>query len=163
MIASNNDGVWNESGASLDLVLLPHFWQTWWFYPECAIAFGRIGGRNGSCRSRAEKCSVIFERMEQQNAMEQERTRIARDIHDDLGARLTKISMLTELAEHESPARSNMRAHVRNIYGTAREMLAQLDETVWAVNPRNDHSTAWPNTFCIMRRNFSAIPRCVAD
>jgi signal transduction histidine kinase len=76
---------------------------------------------------------------EQQHAIEKERTRIARDIHDNLGAQLTRISMLSELAGREARSESPVSGHVHNIYGTAREMLAQLDETVWAVNPSNDH------------------------
>ena len=70
--------------------------------------------------------------------MERERTRIARDIHDDLGARLTMIAMLTDEAEREAHQGKTISEYVHNIRGAAREMFAQLDETVWAVNPHND-------------------------
>jgi signal transduction histidine kinase len=73
----------------------------------------------------------------QDRAMERERTRIARDIHDDLGARLTKICKLSERAQRLAPD-SPAIEQVRSIHGTAQEMLGRLDETVWAVNPRND-------------------------
>jgi signal transduction histidine kinase len=71
-------------------------------------------------------------------ALERERTRIARDIHDDLGARLTKIGMLTAQAERQSQSGGSPPPQLREIAVTAREMVEAMDATVWAVNPRND-------------------------
>src|SRR6185295_20425982 len=76
------------------------------------------------------------ERLELQRAVERDRDRIARDIHDDLGAGLTQITLLSELARRESP--HEMEAHLVQISGTARELTQAVDEIVWAVNPRQD-------------------------
>jgi ligand-binding sensor domain-containing protein/signal transduction histidine kinase len=134
--AANNDGRWNATGACLDLLLLPHFWQTWWF--RALLGVGLVGMVAGTVRYFEQgKTRRQLHQLEIARATEQERTRIARDIHDDLGARLTKISKLSEQAERELQA-TRAGVQVRTIHATAQEMLSQLDETVWAVNPRND-------------------------
>ena len=75
-------------------------------------------------------------RLEQQHAVETERARIAKDIHDDLGASLTQITLLSDRAEME--VAGELRANARKISVTAREMAQSLDEIVWAVNPQHD-------------------------
>jgi ligand-binding sensor domain-containing protein/signal transduction histidine kinase len=134
--ACNNDGVWNEQGASLKVTLLPHYWQTWWFRLLAgAILLGLVAGTVRHLERR--RLREQMRRLEQDRAMERERARIARDIHDDLGARLTKISKLTEQAQRLAPD-GPANEPVLSIQSTAQEMLGRLDETVWAVNPRND-------------------------
>jgi signal transduction histidine kinase len=74
-----------------------------------------------------------------QHMVEQERTRIARDLHDDLGSRLTRIVLLLdELVLHNSVPSSDAPEHPVEICAAAKEVIQSLDETVWAVNPRND-------------------------
>jgi signal transduction histidine kinase len=75
---------------------------------------------------------------EQQAAIERERGRIARDIHDDLGNRLTKIQLLTGLAQRDRTTLDKTIAQVRQISSTARQATDALDEIVWAINPHND-------------------------
>jgi len=65
--------------------------------------------------------------------VERERARIAKDIHDDLGASLTLIAVLGDLAKKERVAE-----RVEKMSSTARDAVKSLDEIVWAVNPRND-------------------------
>jgi signal transduction histidine kinase len=77
-----------------------------------------------------------LERLEWQRVIERDRGRIARDIHDDLGAGLTQITLLSELARRESP--EEMETHLVQISDTARELTQAVDEIVWAVNPRQD-------------------------
>lgn len=74
-----------------------------------------------------------------QHMVEQERTRIARDLHDDLGSRLTRIVLLLdELVLQDSVPPSGAPEHPLEISAAARDVIQSLDETVWAVNPRND-------------------------
>jgi signal transduction histidine kinase len=75
---------------------------------------------------------------ERQRAVELERSRIARDIHDDLGSHLTRITMLSESARGQLDQPAEARAGLVHIYDTAREMTRAMDEIVWAVNPRHD-------------------------
>jgi signal transduction histidine kinase len=76
-----------------------------------------------------------LELLEMQHAVEYERSRIAQDIHDDLGSHLTRITMLSESAR-SNPAKTA--SDLQSIYGTARELTRAMDEIVWAVNPRHD-------------------------
>jgi ligand-binding sensor domain-containing protein/signal transduction histidine kinase len=133
--ACNNDGLWNEAGASLDLELAPAFWETTWF--RALAILGLAGSLAGSVRYVSVK---RFQRklaaLEQQHAIEKERARIAKDIHDDLGASLTQITLLSDRANYEPP--DELRSNARKISSTAREIAQSLDEIVWAVNPEHD-------------------------
>ena len=79
-----------------------------------------------------------LEQVERQRALERERARIARDIHDDLGASLTRITMLSQSVRGELDGQAQATADVDQIYSTARELTRAMDEIVWAVNPKHD-------------------------
>ncbi|HEX4343521.1 MAG TPA: ATP-binding protein, partial [Verrucomicrobiae bacterium] len=76
--------------------------------------------------------------LEQQAALQRERARIAKDIHDDLGANLTQIAYLGELANQDRGEPGLVGERISKISATARQTVKSLDEIVWAVNPRND-------------------------
>jgi signal transduction histidine kinase len=137
VIACNKEGLWNEEGSSVALVLRPHVWQTWWFQGSAVLLV--IGAASGSAlfftRRRMQR---KLERLEQRHAIEKERGRIAKDIHDDLGSSLTRIMMLGERAEDGLGKREDVGLHVGKIVATARGSVQALDEIVWAVNPEND-------------------------
>jgi signal transduction histidine kinase len=76
--------------------------------------------------------------LEQQAALQRERTRIAKDIHDDLGADLTQIAFFGELAQQDRGEPQKVAERIEKISTTARQAVKSLDEIVWAVNPRND-------------------------
>jgi signal transduction histidine kinase len=137
VMASNNDGVWNEAGASLAVVLAPHFWETGWFRGLAALTL--LGAATGMGRYvTRKKMQRKLELLEQRHAIEKERGRIAKDIHDDLGSSLTRIMMLGERAEEGLVKQEDVGAHVRKIVNSARDTVQSLDEIVWAVNPEND-------------------------
>ena len=135
VIACNNDGVWNDEGASVSLKVLPHFWETWWFDVAMTILLAGVAisaVRYAVTRNLRKK----LEQMKQQRAIERERERIAKDIHDDLGAGLTQIMLQSALARREP--REQTQAHLAQISGTALELVGAMDEIVWAINPEND-------------------------
>jgi signal transduction histidine kinase len=76
--------------------------------------------------------------MERQRAIERERSRIARDIHDDLGASLTRITLLSQTAGDELSDQEMVETHLQRIYAIARELTKAMDEIVWAVSPQHD-------------------------
>jgi signal transduction histidine kinase len=76
--------------------------------------------------------------LEQQAALQKERARIAKDIHDDLGASLTQVAYLGELAHLNRDEPDKVDERIRKMSATARQAVKSLDEIVWAVNPRND-------------------------
>ncbi len=135
--ACNHVGVWNTAPAMVGFTVLPFFWQTWYFRGGVLLAFSIL---------LVAAARVIFLRrvraqmrlLEQQAALHKERARIAKDIHDDLGASLTEISLLTELAQHDSGTPGKSGEYFDRIAATSRHVIKSLDEIVWAVNPRND-------------------------
>jgi len=137
VIACNNDEVWNEAGASLAFMVLPHFWQTWWFQ-FASVGSGAASVGVGVFWISRRRVRRRLEQLERQRAVEKERARIARDIHDDLGASLTRITMLSQSARGELAPEHEATADVDRIYSTARELTRALDEIVWAVNPKHD-------------------------
>ena len=132
VIACNSDGIWNNTGDSLRLKVWPHFYETWWF--RVAVGFVVMVVISGVIRHTATlRLRRIMEQLERQHVLERERTRIAKDIHDDLGASLTLIAVLGDLAKKEKTG-----DRIEKMSGMAREAVKSLDEIVWAVNPRND-------------------------
>jgi signal transduction histidine kinase/ligand-binding sensor domain-containing protein len=133
--ACNNSGVWNETGASIELKQLPFFWQTWWFV--LLAAFAAVAAISGTARYVATRhLRNKLERLKQQRTVERERERIAKDIHDDLGAGLTHIMLQSSLARRGS--QSEIQNDLTQISETARDLVRAMDEIVWAVNPEND-------------------------
>ncbi len=137
VIACNNDGVWNENGASIAFSVQPYFWQTLWFRILAWVAIITASGGLVWFDTR-RRMRRKLERLEWQRAVEHERARIAHDIHDDLGAHLTRISMLSESARAELDNPELAMAGLDQIYDTARGLTRAMDEIVWAVNPRHD-------------------------
>jgi signal transduction histidine kinase/ligand-binding sensor domain-containing protein len=135
--AANSDGVWNEAGAAIAIVVLPHFWQTWWFSAIALVtAIALLAGSVWFISRR--RLRLKLERVERQQALERERTRIAKDIHDHLGANLTRISLLSQAAHGELENPAQAAAQLERIYNTSRELTRSMDEIVWAVDPQHD-------------------------
>ncbi len=147
VMACNNDGVWNETGATLKLRIRPHFWQTWWFLGVCGLtASGAIGG--GARYLTWQKMQRKLERLEHQHAIEKERARIARDMHDELGAKLTHISFQGAMAQRSLGNRAEAEQQIGKMAQTARALVVSLDEIVWAVDPENDSLDNLANYIC---------------
>jgi len=137
VLACNNDGVWNDVGSALAFTVLPHFWQTWWFRGLAGLnAVALVAG--SALFATRRRMRYKLERIERQRAVERERTRIAKDIHDDLGASLTRITLLSQSVRGELDNAPEAAADVDRIYRTARELTRAMDEIVWAVNPQHD-------------------------
>jgi signal transduction histidine kinase len=88
--------------------------------------------------------------LKQQRALEQERLRIAHDIHDDLGARVTQISLLSAMSQENTSFPEKARADFDKVSKMSRELVSALYETVWAVNPENDNLETLGNYLCQM-------------
>ncbi len=134
---SNNDGVWNEQGTSIVVVITPPFWSTWWFRAFALVAvFGSVGGTIRYIEIRKLKRQI--ERLEQERVLEQERTRISQDMHDEVGAGLTEIGILSELAKMNIEKPGEAAIHLQRVSETSRETIASIGEIIWAINPKND-------------------------
>jgi ligand-binding sensor domain-containing protein/signal transduction histidine kinase len=137
VIACNNDGVWSESEPTLAFTVLPRFWQTWWFTGGAVLAgIGAVGGAARYITRR--RLHKKMERLERQRVLENERSRIAKDIHDDLGSNLARIMMLSQSNRAEGEDAQQIVARLGKVYLTARELTRTMDEIVWAVSPHHD-------------------------
>jgi ligand-binding sensor domain-containing protein/signal transduction histidine kinase len=131
---SNNDGIWNEQGASIIIVITPPFWATWWFrILAFVVLLISVGGTIRFIELRKIKRRI--ELLEKEQAFERERARISRDMHDEVGSSLSEIVILSELAM-KKPKEANL--HVREISERAAEVIDNVSDIVWAMNPKND-------------------------
>ena len=125
--ACNNDGLWNEAGAAFLFRIRPYFYQTRWFYGLVAAVIALSIWQFHKYRVKR-----VLE-------IERIRTRIATDLHDDIGAGLSQIAILTEVARKdlqkpETPVRLNQ------VMQTAQELMESMSDIVWAVNPARDNA-----------------------
>jgi signal transduction histidine kinase/sugar lactone lactonase YvrE len=137
VISSNGSGRWEENGASLAFTVSPFFWQQLWFQ-ALLLCLGLTLACWMALRVAQRRHRLAMAHAEQQRLVESERTRIARDIHDQLGASLTRISLLSDLAEQEAEKPDQVAVHLKRVNETALESIQAMDAIVWAVNPRND-------------------------
>jgi signal transduction histidine kinase/ligand-binding sensor domain-containing protein len=135
--ACNSNGIWNNEGATLAFMVTPFYWQTWWFRGVTLVSFALLIAmvvRYASFRRLRMQVRLL----QHQTALAKEKARIARDLHDDLGSRLTRIVLLNELTRHHREKPEKVEVHAQQSLVMARQAIKSLDETVWAVNPRND-------------------------
>jgi len=154
--ACNEDGKWSDSDAVLAVHVLPPFWRTWWFISASTICvLWMIAG--SVYFASTQRLHRQLEGLRQQEALEKERARIARDLHDQLGANLTQVALLGEMAETDKDSPNDVEAHARQISQTARETTHALDEIVWTVNPSNDTLDGLINYVCKYAQEFLAM------
>ncbi|MFN3409683.1 MAG: two-component regulator propeller domain-containing protein [Limisphaerales bacterium] len=137
LTASHTDGAWAETALAFPFEVTPAYWQTAWFRGAVWLAFGALVA--AAVRYRyVQKMRRKLARLERERAVEQERMRIARDIHDDLGARLTQVAFLSDLTAGEIGRDQPAGERLAKIADGSREAIRSLEEIVWAVNPRRD-------------------------
>ena len=156
VVAFNEDGLPSTPGGVLEITVQPHFWQTWWF--RAAGVLGVIGIVVGIVRYLSmQKLKRAVQLHKQHEALEHERARIARDLHDQLGANLTQVALLGEMAEEDKHSPEEIELHAQQISHTARETTRSLDEIVWAVNPANDTLEGLANYACKYAQEYLAL------
>ena len=154
--ASNEDGVPNETGRMLEITVQPQFWQTGWFLAAVIVCF--LGLVVAVVRYLStQKLHRQLQALKQREALEKERSRIARDLHDQLGANLTQVALLGEMAETDKNSPAEIESHAQQISQTARETTRSLDEIVWAVNPSNDTLDGLINYACKYAQEYFAL------
>ena len=130
-------GVQSGGGIELPIILVPPFYESWWFWT--IVGLGTVAGVAGGVRYATRKrMQHKLEQSERRRSIETERMRIAQDIHDDMGARLTQICLASGLALRHTPPGSAAIEELRRLDRAAREVVVALDEIVWAVNPAQD-------------------------
>jgi signal transduction histidine kinase len=107
----------------------------------------------------AQLAAEIGERQlaEQQRAMEQERARVANDLHDELGAGLTEAGILTSLVKNPAVPQEQKEGYLDQLAETCRSLVTGLDEIVWAVNPRYDSAADLAGYYSLFAQRFLAL------
>jgi ligand-binding sensor domain-containing protein/signal transduction histidine kinase len=143
VIASNNDGVWNETGAAFSLYLKPYFYQTYWFYVACLLGLAMLAWLLFRLRVRGMQAQF--------GAVLAERTRIAREIHDNLAQEMSGISVQLEVVARTMPpgADASM-THLDRARRQVRHGIAEARRYVWDLRSptleNNDLPTALAET-----------------
>lgn len=124
---SNSDGVWSNMEASILLIIHPPFWQTWWFILLAII----------SASSLVYYISTL--RIKNLLAIEKLKTKLAADLHDNVGSGLTEISILSELASFKANSNSaGSQQELKIISELSRQLVDNMSDIVWVVNPKRD-------------------------
>jgi ligand-binding sensor domain-containing protein/signal transduction histidine kinase len=125
--AISSEGAVSPQPASVTFTVLPPVWRTWWFLAACSAA----------------ALLVIYAlhryRLAKLLALADIRTRIATDLHDDIGASLSQIAILSEVALRASDGPVSRNATpLAEIAGISRELVDSMSDIVWAINPEHD-------------------------
>jgi signal transduction histidine kinase len=123
--AIGDEGEIGDAAARIDFAILPPVWRRGWFIALAAFCTALAG------------YAVHKARLNRALALARIRTQIAADLHDDLGAGLSQIAILSEVARREPTEPS--RGHLEEIAGLARALRESVGEIVWAIDPRKDH------------------------
>ncbi len=151
--AVNSDGLIGESAAAVNFRILPPIWARWWFIAICFLLFGGLVIGFFSYRTaRLRDVNVALEEArlaeemlrksqeERLNELESVRSRIATDLHDDIGASLTQIAVLSEVAQTQA-RRGNgaVEGPLSKITDVSNELVGTMSDIVWSINPAKDH------------------------
>lgn len=132
--ARHSDGQYNAAILSLPLVVPAAFTQTWPFYALLAVTCLAVGAVFMRRHHRRKTARLLAE-----SALTSERRRIARDMHDQVGAMLSQLSVLqdTFVLNYELPATAH--DDLGQLSHTTRQAVQALNDVVWTVNPRHDN------------------------
>ena len=137
VMAGGSDGQWLEAGRAFRLEVVPRLWERGWVQ---LLATGLLVGLvSGSVAwQQRRRLRLKLTRLEMERKVENERRRIARDLHDELGSRLTAIANLGELAVKRDLSAADMKSQLGVSNGRVRELIGAMDQVVWTVDPEND-------------------------
>ena len=135
--ASNGDAVWMDEPYSVSISIRPPFWKKWWFYLlELFFVTGLIIWVTRFITQ--VKLKKEIEKLERQKALSVERMRISQEMHDDIGAGLTQISLISESAKLHSLPGNNIKTELDDISSTSRKLVDNIGEIIWSLNPQHD-------------------------
>ena len=125
--AVDPSGTPSATPATASFTKLPPYWQRWWFRLLALLGCGSL--LYGAHRYNLNRLLEL----------ERVRTRIATDLHDDIGASLSQIAILSEVLIQRSGGDQGLSGQLSGMARSAREVLASMSDIVWAINPRHDH------------------------
>ncbi len=136
--ACNADGVWSTEDTTLAITARPFAWETTWFHVTTILTLsGLMAGMLWWILRRRYRFRL--NRLQTLNAIERERLRISKDMHDHVGGMLTQMSQLSDLGLNEAENQALVKHRFERIGDRSRVAVQALDEIVWATNPLNDN------------------------
>ncbi len=149
VIAANHQGIWNETGATYAFRIAPFYYETWWFsFLAGTLTVAAVGGVV-AWRIREVR---RLHRLERQAAVASERSRIAQDLHDGLGADLTRLTALADLASDAAAVSS--RDQLLKLAQHSRAATRGLKDLIWMANPANDTLESFLDRLCQNAEDF---------
>jgi signal transduction histidine kinase len=157
--ATNSDGVWNENGTRLAIIISPPFWATWWAYTiyfillMCLLYFirytelkrrrkkeeERLRREREAALLREAKLKAIAIEQEKEIEKQKIRNRIARDLHDEIGSNLSSISLMSELIQKDGKINTEVFEKIKRIQKVAKGSSQAMRDIVWLTNPSSDN------------------------
>ncbi|RYY90918.1 MAG: hypothetical protein EOO15_00485 [Chitinophagaceae bacterium] len=135
--AAGSSGHWTSPSLGVAVRIRPPLWQQTWFYALVALVV--IAALIGGTRALAQrKLRRRLRALEAEHALEAERNRISKDMHDEIGSGLTQIALLSELMQTQKRDREELLRDVGNISASARRLVQNMGEIVWTLNPQFD-------------------------
>ncbi len=154
-VEANLGGEWGQSALAVPVVVEPRWWEVWWVrLAGGLLALGAVvgGTRRLAGRRLRRRLAVLEAERTTERALQTERARIAADVHDHVGATLTRIQLLSELSQRSRNGRGT--AYTAKIAESARAATQDLDAIVWAVNPAHDRLDAFADYLCTYAAEF---------
>jgi signal transduction histidine kinase len=126
--AANNDGVWNETGATLEFRVVPPLYQRWYFYLALVLLGAGI------------TYAIARYRYLQRRRLDDFRERLARDLHDEMGSTLSSIRFFSDFAQTQvADAKPETLPVLQRISQSATTLSESMQDIIWAMKTRNDH------------------------
>ena len=124
---SNSDGVWNNEYATITIIILSPFWKSWWFITLTILFVAFL------------LYYISTLRIKNLLAIEKLKSKLAADLHDNIGSGLTEISILSEVASRNiSNDKNKYAADLGKISDLSRQLVDNMSDIVWVVNPKRD-------------------------
>ena len=129
------DGQWSNKTASLSFTVLPPFYKTWWFIGFCLMGFAGMVAGSVQWRNNA-KVRALNRELAYQQKIQQERERISRDLHDNVGSQITNIITGIEISNMHIKNADQDKASkfLETLDVEARNTMTDLRETIWLLD-----------------------------
>lgn len=143
--ALDAEGSASPRPAVVSFRVMPPFWRRWWFVSSVALVFvaAALAARRMFAVRRREReradDALRLSKEERLAELERVRKRIATDLHDDIGASLTQITVLSEVARQSLSREGFQSEQLGQISAVSNELVEAMSDIVWAINPKKDH------------------------